>query len=549
MPDPTEPFWWPLDLSPRAHDALEAFRHRLRTEGTPPDPESLQHAADLLEHTMRRHVDQVLERDGLPHFCHLINGWGDGTAAHMPLTSRLQRFVHRDAEGRPILLQCDPEGDFHPWQTLAYLVMAGVEPDVTLYLDGPTLRELAQNSRSIDLEPDQGHELGHLLFALSWLDPDPNGRPFSFRGTLRTIPELVDMAVEAHHYGSFDVCRKFHLTEGLCAAAVRLPGFENRREEAQGFLDGQMDMLLLTGLILEESRRWIDRKESPPEDSLLRELRDTLVMGLYVENHYYYAGHIVELAGFAEDLGFELAPEHRAAVCYVTRELNRLLPSYLPHLAFLECFLHLGHYRRALTLELVLDEARRDGRRLTRADLRRFAVDFDDPDETVAETLPTTPPEPPGLELQIYRVAPAPGGMRPELKAVLARYTETAEPGFEPRGGFDHFRRILPPDWPRAFHYEVLDYDGPVGVEIHLESKAVTPLADRVRELLPRLREHFPACRVEWDPEWWNRCGRLRVLFEEGTPSRTVAAGLDELIGTTFPALDPGARRLRIAPP
>ena len=536
---PVHGFWWPLDLSPRLEGAMEELREHLRSAPARLDAAAVAEVSSQLSRLMARHVGDIMERDGLPHHCHVINGWGDARLRGRLLMDHMGGFIHRDAQGRPFTLQVDPEGDFHPWQSLAYAVMAGVDPDRPIPPSGATLRDLAKNSRYLNTR--EGRELGHLLFALAHLDPAIDGRPFLLEGEACDVPRLMEMAVEAHHYGSFEVCRKFHLTEGLCAMVSRVAGLEGFRADAQGFLTGQLDMLLILALILREARGRIAAGEPPREGSLLQELRDALVMGNYLENHCYYAGHLVELAAFADIFGFDLAPEHRSAMALVVNDLNALLPGYLPHLAFADCFLHLGHYRRAMTLMVELERVRAEGREVTRDDLARYAVDFD----AVPAGLPTTPrPDDAG----VFSLAVPTNEPRREFLRILDAYAPLAPEGFEARGGFDHFRRMGPPTWPRSFHYELLDYGGPVGVEIHLETDALRPLAPRVRALRDRVARRFPGQPVDWDPTWSRDRGRLYVLFREDQAPEEVAVGLRALIDETFPELDEAASRVLMDP-
>ena len=264
----------------------------------------------------------------------------------------------------------------------------------------------------------------------------------------------------------------------------------------------------------------------------------------FLENHCYYAGHAIELAAFAGSLGFRIDPEHRGAMAYVLNELNATVPEYLPHTSFLQCFLHFGHYRRAMTLLPEVERASSEGRPLALADLRRFTVDFDDqpPWSEVAGQSP--------VERGLYSLSKPEEGPRPRFAEIVGLYAVVAAPGYEPRGKFPHFRRVGPPSWPRAFHYELLDYgDDGVGAEIHLESDAVLPMAERVRTLEERVSRRFPGRRVEWDSRWWKSRGRLRVLFPDGeTTPREVAEGLAALIEETRADLDGPASRLAVEP-
>ncbi len=533
------PFWWPLDLSEREAEAAVEFRRRMVDEPVALDVPLADSVSDRLTSLMRRHVAAIIERDSLPHLGHVLNGWGDVKFKGARLTHRLGSFIHRGGGGEYLILQCDPEGEFHPWQGIAYALMAGVDPDEPLP-PGVTLGELANNSRYIRTR--EGHELGHMLFALAYLDPDIGGRPFSLGGETRDVPALMEMAVEAHHYGSFEVCRKFHLTEGLCAMAARVAGLERYRADAQGFLNGQLDMMLLLGVILHEARGLAEAGRGAEPGILIQELRDTLVLDSYLENHCYYAGHIFELAGFAESLGYNIAPEYRSAMFFVANELNRTMPPYLPHAYFPECFLHLGHYRRGVTLLAELERLRPLGLPLMPSDLARFTADLDAAPDADEPTHAPPPKPPEGVyELASFSVNP-----RADFTEVVEQYRSDAPAHLPPRGIDEVFRRVIPAGWPRALHYELIDYGGPVGAELHLESDDVRPLAGRVRALTERVARRFPGRRVEWEAEWYEGCGRLRVIFDGDSPKETIAEGMSALIAETFDELDAHAKSLRV---
>ncbi|HKV11586.1 MAG TPA: hypothetical protein VJ725_25805, partial [Thermoanaerobaculia bacterium] len=95
-------FWWPLDLSEREAQACEDFAARMRSAPPVLDLEAVRSVSGQLARLMAHHAGDVVERDGLPHLCHLVNGWGDGRFRGQRLLSRLEGFVHRDAAGRPV---------------------------------------------------------------------------------------------------------------------------------------------------------------------------------------------------------------------------------------------------------------------------------------------------------------------------------------------------------------------------------------------------------------------------------------------------------------
>ncbi len=538
----TDTFWWPLDLSPPEDAAVRAFHARMETGQYRLNLHLLSRSADLLTGLMSRHVGDILDRDGLPHLCHLINGWGDGFYLGRRFTDRIASFVHRGPDGKPYVLQRDPEGEFHPWQSFAYAVMAGVDPDAALADEGPTLRELARTSRSLNT-PD-GHELGHLLFALAHLDPDSGGLPFYMVDSVVSVEQLVERAIQAHHFGSFEVCRKFHLTEGIAAIAALIPNLERYRETAQGFLNGQLDILFVLGAMLDQVRGHLTTSERLQSTGLLASLRNSLIVGNYFENHVYYAGHLIELAGFAAIQGYQVTPTHRAAMAFVVNEINATLPGIAPQLSFPDCFLHFGHYRRAMTLLAELDAVAWQRASVGREELQRYTVDLDSCPECGVSTDRDDGRD--VLALGLYELERSANNPRPIFLEVVGCYARIARPELSPRGKFDHFRRIGPARWPRAFHYELLDYGDKVGVEIHLESDAVFSLAPLVQRLVPEVSIRLHPVAIEWDPAWWKGRGRLRALYPDDVPPSEVAHGMELLIGATFDVLDPAATALSV---
>ncbi|PFX12347.1 hypothetical protein AWC38_SpisGene23716 [Stylophora pistillata] len=529
-------FWWPLDLSESEQSALEEFKANILKQKPKINQTLNKQVIDKLDRLMKINLADIIEKDGLPHHCHLINGWGNSVYRGEKLIHGIELFAHCNANGDHFILQCNAEGDFHPWQSFAYAIMAGIDPNMSLSIQGFTLTSLSKNSREINT--DKGIELGHLLFALSHLEPTKDIKPFYLKGKEHSVRNLMELAVEAHHYGSFDVCRKFHLTEGLCAASVKIPGLENYQKEAQGFLDGQLDMLLLLGIVLQEVRKSIENNFSVREDSLLFKLRDTLRFGHLIENHVYYAGHLIELAGFAASFGFKVKSEHWYTMNYIINELNLTFPEYLSHVSFQEHFYAFGHYRRAVTLLQEVEKRRKSANELVREDLEKFSINFDkllfDKSEFSKKQQ-----KPPSIDDGgVYNISFISRTPREKFSNIIKEYSNSAPQVLKPRGKFEHFRRIGPPTWPRAFHYELLDYNDKFGIEIHLESASVVKVLPFVKDLYQKIKDLFPDNEVKWEDNWRYGYGRMKILFEECS-YKEVAAGMKKLIQNTFSDLDP----------
>ncbi len=123
---------------------------------------------------------------------------------------------------------------------------------------------------------------------------------------------------------------------------------------------------------------------------------------------------------------------------------------------------------------------------------------------------------------------------RPEFSEVLNAYARIALEGFEPQGQAARYRTLRPHWWPRGIHYEFYDYGGEIGVEIHLESDAVKPLAEVLRSFESEFVAFFPAAMVSWDDDWSNNRGRLRVLISPSASPLDVVGAMKLMIKQTW---------------
>jgi hypothetical protein len=533
-----EQYWWPLELEKHVEFDFLDFREIALSDRVLLRSEVLDQTVARLAEAMRPHIKEIVGRDGLPHLAHAIVGWGDARFEGQRLTDRISNFVSEGPLG-PFVPQCDPEGDFHPWQSFAYAAMAGADGNRPLGCHPHSLKRVVRNSRL--LQTGEGRELGHLLFAIAEFDPDPEGPPFFMESLRIEVNQLPEIAIQAHHFGTFEVCRKFHLTEGLCAATARMPGFDSYRAHAEGFLNGQMTMLELFALLMHKARKV---QEGEPQHAALAELRGVFRVGPNLENHLFYVGHLVELAGLACLDGFALSKTQSNAVNFLLNETNRTLADWLPHLSFTECFLSLGHFRRAASLWGAIEHAHSEGRTLTRSTLRDYAVDFDTNPWSGPAPVPKRVPA--GAVYEVVSNAPC---LREVFADVLEAYVRTDPPeALLPRGRFDHFRRIGPEHWPRSVHYELLDHGSAIGVELHLEKDEVEPLKPIVRAQTERVRPHFPDAQVVWDDRWYKGRGRLVVYFPDGIATNQIAAAARELIDLTYDEVNRAVTALTAKP-
>ncbi|KZN37633.1 hypothetical protein N474_05245 [Pseudoalteromonas luteoviolacea CPMOR-2] len=471
-------------------------------------------------------LDSIVERDGLPHLCHVINGWGNLTYQGNPLTDLISGFVHFKKNKQPYIYQCDPEGDFHPWQTFAYSAMAGVPATVDIAQTGITFADLLNGSTQI--MTNKGVELGHMLFALANYYPHINARSFTFydpNGTPQEfdIEQLMVQAVHAHYVGDYTVCRKFHLTEGVLAMVAKVPGLEKFKPYAQLFLTSQLEILHVLLSVLRLTVKLVDNPEDTESKQQLDQLRNDMVMSDLIENQVYYAGHVIEVMGFAMLDGFEVDEKDFNCAIEIVNTLNKILKNSLHQVDFQEAFLGLGHYRRAQTLlsELINSE---------KPDLTAYIATLDNLQTHTTYIDSTWDVVANGI-FSVHKVQKE----RPEkFLDIVEKYNTQASENWQTRGSFMHFRRIAPSHWPRACHYEFLTLPSAIGVEIHLERDELAFIKPYLKQTIPLLRTEIQNYQaLDWDEEWNKGRGRLFISFSEQTSTDIIVAAMQKLIELT----------------
>ena len=370
-----ERIWWPLPKRALYLGEATAYCNFLLSSRIHLDDTLLQAAEAALTHTLYYNVSRILQSDLLPILSHLINGWGDGTFQRDLFFDSYTGFLHRTNGGHYKILQRHSEGDFHPWQSIAYAVMAGISRSARLRGGQSSLRSVAK--QSLDLGSDDPAELGHFLFAVGPLGLAHPLLPVQFGPRSRPLCEIVKLAIQAHLSGSFSVCRKIHLTEGLCAASMFVPEFERYRPIAQEFLNTQLDILVVLGTAL-----WLHSEEHGRANSsrTIDQIQRVLAIGKIFENYVFYVGHLLELAAFARLLGYKISAVHEAALCYAANWIAQRIPLALQRSEFMECLYQYGHFRRGATLLKKLFS----GHSATPIEwsakaLRKFTVNLDEP--------------------------------------------------------------------------------------------------------------------------------------------------------------------------
>jgi hypothetical protein len=443
-------------------------------------------------------MPDLISDDSLPGLAHTFLALGDLPEARTSLLLRIADFVETSGS-RARIRQHHPEGDFHPWQSFAYLTLLDPAAGDWTLTDGTTIREVARGST--DLAVEQAEELGHPLLAASWLFGDADVPPLRFGGTDLNVEEILRHALYAQWFGHFDVCRKFHLTEGIVSITARQTGLGPYRHLAAAALSGQYRVLEATAALTYGLAHRLG-------DPQLAQLRTSLGLSDLFQDHLFYVGHLLELSNLAAAVGADTP-----SPLVLEPMINVVNAWLIEHLARGESLrsnvVQVSHYLRGLSHYLA-----RRAPAWTVADVMAApAAPFPFAAETAALELP-----------------------RPLFRSSLDAINRTA-PEITLRGSLSHFRRYRPAHWPRPLHYELLDYGDWLGVEVHIESDDCLWARPVLLDLARRMVVPSGADRIEFDPQWWLGRGRLRILFQDESDPARVARGFAELIQASEPAL------------
>lgn len=136
-----------------------------------------------------------------------------------------------------------------------------------------------------------------------------------------------------------------------------------------------------------------------------------------------------------------------------------------------------------------------------------------------------------------------PGGRVPEAReigpafaAVIETYDRTADEEWQTRGHGRSYRQIRPDEWPGGVHYEFMNRQDEVGVELHLESDAVTSLAPSLAPLGGQ--ELTPGLPLEWDPRWSRNRGRLVAKVAKDQNPDIAVRAMQALMSRTRPIVE-----------
>ncbi len=487
------------------------------------DLDSHRHADVVLCRLMGKAARPVLDREGLPHVGHMICGWGNSWVDGRSLVDRIGDFII-DAGCVPRIPQSCETGDFHPWQSFAYCRMAAIKP--TTRAGGHPLNQLILNSHELNTSDET--DLGHFLYTIAGLDKRWRPEVVSFSATEMRLNALVSAAIQGHLYGGYQVCRKFHLTEGLCAISVE-EDYRVHREIIERLLEGQLYSLrpLLAAIYATipgaETGKGTHGSQALLDDMLSR-LRVALVLGDALENLYYYAGHLIELAAISLQCGFNVATSYAPVINCIVNALNWIIPRVAGRLHFAESFYAFAHYRRGIRLYYSSAGERIQISRIP---------DASDLDSWSRIPLPAQ--DSGCIDFARFALAPSKKSPRRELAVVLDAYDRISPRGCETRGEFAHFRKIMPAGFPRGLHFEFLDHGEEIGVELHCENAELDAhliFKDIVLEL-NRMSDGYAV----FDDRWYHGCGRIVFQPAEKGQPQAVAAAMVKLVELAHPRL------------
>lgn len=321
------------------------------------DGKKAKDAMDKLGNVGHKELEEMMGVGYRSHKAHVLVGLGNFKLGGKRGVELL--FTPRDLDGNGGIRQDEAQenGDYHPLQSFAYSVMAGVRPEHEIPNIGMTLRTLAINSaHDMRTSVEWGdHDFGHLVFAASHLMPEGNFE-FVINGKKTKLTEVVRRLLEATiSEGEDGVCSRTHAIEGCMAATCMIREAAELRQVVQELVNAQAPLSYrsLVGTYTLSKRYW------------------GIETAIMIENLINNVGHFVELSSYARIFGYSLPPESLASLEANLNLINdAILTSGWKGVKGCE------HLRRGLTMKIALDKALREGRG-TEIDLTEYAIDLD----------------------------------------------------------------------------------------------------------------------------------------------------------------------------
>ncbi len=295
---------------------------------------------------------------GLDQAAHLVNGLGNYRSGSETGLSKL--FSNPTRSGKKVFIPQnagDRNSDYHPWQSFAYCAMAGIKPDEYLPALDVTMKDLAIKSNRINLSASGDNDLGHLLFAASYLVPDPKFK-FIISGEKLPLSDAFRNAYEAstEPIGTLSVCSGYHLIEGMCAASSLVPGLSAYHEDVQALLD-----IKTTRIYMDVSKLYttVESDFNPASTH-------------YLKYNLFHVGHMGEMASFARFHGYTIKPEVINCLNFCWNTLGPLYSNHIHH-GFTS---FLAHFRRGITLHTAMEDLSAQGKNPKETDLSSYTSIF-----------------------------------------------------------------------------------------------------------------------------------------------------------------------------
>jgi hypothetical protein len=122
------------------------------------------------------------------------------------------------------------------------------------------------------------------------------------------------------------------------------------------------------------------------------------------------------------------------------------------------------------------------------------------------------------------------------FEAAIKAYDQKAEEEWRTRGHGRSWRLLGPDKWPGSIHYEFMNRENEVGVELHLESDAVRGLATHLAPLSGQ--DLMPGISLQWDPKWSHNRGRLVARVGKDQSADIAASAMRALISRSRPIIE-----------
>lgn len=121
--------------------------------------------------------------------------------------------------------------------------------------------------------------------------------------------------------------------------------------------------------------------------------------------------------------------------------------------------------------------------------------------------------------------------INPYFKRVIEAYNNSSPDELKTRGRAKNYRQIRFDVWPPEIHYEFLDYENEVGVELHLESDLIKPIGNIIKNYAGTVLKDSNL-ELTWD-EGWYKGGRLLAKVSYTNTPKACADFMKELISLT----------------